>query len=135
MSKNKVQWLDLTSHLWPTLVGLPLTRTIGVYYEIIIKYSELYLTFSTNYSWFMQYMKNDNGESGITQLPLGMNYFYTWGKLIYCVFIFTFGFYLFIQLLNFACSWFKLLFMDYVIMFINPKGRKQLAFYFKRVAM
>jgi hypothetical protein len=34
MSKNKVQWLDLTSHLWPALVGLLMARTIGVHYEI-----------------------------------------------------------------------------------------------------
>jgi hypothetical protein len=27
---------------------------------------------SSNYSWFMQYMKSYNGESDITQLPLGM---------------------------------------------------------------
>jgi hypothetical protein len=34
LSKNKVQWLDLASHLWPTLVGLLLARIIGVHYEI-----------------------------------------------------------------------------------------------------
>jgi hypothetical protein len=28
LSKNKVQWLDLPSHLWPPLVGLPLAKTI-----------------------------------------------------------------------------------------------------------
>jgi len=33
-------------------------------------------------------MKIDNGQSGIIQFPLGMNSFYTWGKLIYCVSIF-----------------------------------------------
>jgi hypothetical protein len=51
---------------------------IGVHYEIIVKYSNPGLTYSSsNYSWFMQYMKSDNGESGITQLPLGMNSSYT----------------------------------------------------------
>jgi len=52
-------------------------------YEIIVKYSNPHLISSSpNYYWFMQYMKNDNGENGITQLPLGMNFSYTWGKLI-----------------------------------------------------
>jgi hypothetical protein len=59
-------------------VGLPLARTIGVHYEIITKHSKPHLSSSSlNYSWFMQYMKNDNGESGIIQLILGMNFFYT----------------------------------------------------------
>jgi hypothetical protein len=49
-------------------------------------------------------MKSDNRESGITQLPLGMNSSYTSGKLIYCVIQLS----LFIQLLSFACSWFGL---------------------------
>jgi hypothetical protein len=59
--------------LWPTLIGLPLAKIIGVHYEIIVQCSKPHLmSSSSNYSWFMQYMKNDNGESGITQLPLGM---------------------------------------------------------------
>jgi hypothetical protein len=38
----------------------------GVHYEIIVEYSKPHLfSFLPNYSWFMQYMKNDNGESGI----------------------------------------------------------------------
>jgi hypothetical protein len=48
LSKNKVEWLDLASHLWPTLVGLLLARTIGVHYEI----SQIFkpqLTFLSNY--------------------------------------------------------------------------------------
>jgi len=61
---------------------------IGVHYEVIVKYSNPRMTsFFLNYSWFMQYMKSDNGESGITQLPLGMNSSYTLGKLIYYVFL------------------------------------------------
>jgi len=82
LSKNKVHWLDPTSHLLPSLVGLSLGRTIGVDYEIIIKYSKHYLISSLNYSWSMQYMKNDNGENDNTQFFLGMNSFYTWDKLI-----------------------------------------------------
>jgi hypothetical protein len=61
---------------------------IGVHYEIIIKHSKPHLfSSSLNYSWFMQYMKSDNMESGIIQLTLGMNSFYTQEKLTYCVFI------------------------------------------------
>ncbi len=80
--KNKGQWLDLATHLWPMVVGL-VVRTIGVHYQIIIKYSKFHLTsFSLNSSWLMQYMKSNNRESDITQLPLGMNSSYTWSKLI-----------------------------------------------------
>jgi hypothetical protein len=39
-------------------------------------------SFSLNSSWLMQYMKSNNRESDITQLPLGMNSSYTWSKLI-----------------------------------------------------
>jgi hypothetical protein len=47
-------------------------------YEIIVKYSKHHLISSSpNFYWFMQYMKSDNGENGITQLPLVMNFFYT----------------------------------------------------------
>jgi hypothetical protein len=35
----------------------------------------------------MQNMKNVNGESGITQLPLSTNFFNTLGKLICYVFV------------------------------------------------
>jgi len=71
--KNKVQWLDLASHLWPTLVGLLLAKTISVHYEInqIFKapidfFVELFLVHAIY----------DNWESGIMQLPLGMYSFY-----------------------------------------------------------
>jgi len=56
LSENKVQWLDLESHLWPTLIGLPLANIINIHYEIIIKYFRSRLiSFSLNYSWSMQY--------------------------------------------------------------------------------
>jgi hypothetical protein len=39
-------------------------REFTVHYEIIGKCSKSYLTSSSlNYSWFMQYIKSDNGES------------------------------------------------------------------------
>jgi len=70
-------------------------------------------------------MKNDNGESGITQLPLGMNSSNTSSKLIYCVFVvLDLPLSLLVQLFNFACSWFGLLFVDIPTMFATLKGRK-----------
>ncbi len=113
MLENNVQWLDLTSYLWPMLLGLPLAKTIGVHYKIIIKYSKACLTsFSPNYSWFMQYSKNDTRENGIIQLPLDMNFFYTLSKLIIVFSLFTLELSSFIQLLSFICSRFGLLFIE-----------------------
>jgi len=64
LPNNKVQWLDLASHLWLALVKLPLVRIVGIHYEIIVKYSKCCLTFfSSNYFLFMQYEDNDNGIS------------------------------------------------------------------------
>ncbi len=72
----------------------------------------------------MQYMKSDNGESGITQLPLGMNSLNTSSKLTYCVFlVLDLPLFLLVQLLNFAYSWFGLLFENYATMFRTLKGR------------
>jgi hypothetical protein len=47
LSKNKVQWLDLASHLWPPLVGSLLAKTIQVYYDFMVKYSKLQLSSSS----------------------------------------------------------------------------------------
>jgi hypothetical protein len=58
-------------------VGLPKATIIGVQYEIIVEYAKSCLISSPNYSWFMQYMKNDNGQSDIIQFLLSMNSFYT----------------------------------------------------------
>jgi len=71
-------------------------------------------------------MKNDNGESGITQLPLGMNSSNTSSRLIYFVFVvLDLPLSLLVQLLHFACSWFGLLFANCVTMFATLKGRKR----------
>jgi hypothetical protein len=75
--QKKVQWLDLASRLGLILIGLPLARTINVHYEIIIKSSKPSLTSSPNYFWFMQYMKNDNGDIDIIQFPSSMIFSYT----------------------------------------------------------
>jgi hypothetical protein len=50
-------------------------------------------------------MKNDNGENGITQLPLSMNSFYTLGKLICCVFVVHPSIIFIYQIINF---WFTI---------------------------
>ncbi len=54
LSKNKVQWLDLPSHLWPPLVGLPLAKMVQVHYDFMVKYPKPCLSSSLkNYSWFL----------------------------------------------------------------------------------
>jgi hypothetical protein len=40
LSKNKVQWLDLPSHLCSPLVGLPLAKTVRIHYDFVVKYSK-----------------------------------------------------------------------------------------------
>jgi hypothetical protein len=73
LSKNKVQWLNLAPWLWLALIGLPFTSTLGMHFEIIAKSFKPCLNSSfPHYSWFMQYMKNNNGDCKRTQLPLGM---------------------------------------------------------------
>jgi hypothetical protein len=58
-----VRQLDLASHLWPMLIGLPLVSVVSIHYEILVKYLKSRLnSFSPNYFWFMQYMENDNGD-------------------------------------------------------------------------
>jgi hypothetical protein len=36
LSKTKVQWLDLTSQLWPVLKGLPFANTLYAHFAIIM---------------------------------------------------------------------------------------------------
>jgi hypothetical protein len=63
LSKNKVQWLDLTSRLWPMLLEFSLAKTVRVHYDCMVKYSKPCLSsFSKNYYWFFKYMHNDNGD-------------------------------------------------------------------------
>ncbi len=47
LSKIKVQWLDLASHLWPPLVGLLLAKTVQVHYDFMVKYSKFQLSLSS----------------------------------------------------------------------------------------
>ncbi len=54
MSKNKVQWFDLPSYLWPPLVGLPLAKMVQVHYDFMVKYSKPRLSaLSKKYSWLL----------------------------------------------------------------------------------
>jgi hypothetical protein len=123
---NKVQWLDLASCLWPTLVELPLVRTINVHYEIIVMYSKPHLTSSSlNYSWFMQYMKNDNGKSGIIQLPkISMNFFDTSANLIYCVFVVGPSIIFTYLIIKFCLQLVQIIVCRLQVMFGALKGRK-----------
>ncbi len=76
LSKNKVQWLDLASHLWPPLVGLILATTIQVHYDFMVKYYKLQLSSSSkNYYWFLKYMGSDNGDVRYLLPFLGIKYF------------------------------------------------------------
>jgi hypothetical protein len=73
LSKIKVQWLDIPSHLWPPLVGLSLAKTIRVHYDFMVKYLKLPLSSSSkNYSWFLQYMYIDNANVHNKQPYLSM---------------------------------------------------------------
>jgi hypothetical protein len=45
LSKNKVQWLDLASCLWPTLKGLPHAKIIYAHFTIIMQFSRLPFSF------------------------------------------------------------------------------------------
>jgi hypothetical protein len=54
LSKNKVQWLDLTSRLWLALIRLPFASTVQMHFQTIIKFFKPHLNLcSSQYSWFM----------------------------------------------------------------------------------
>jgi len=73
---NKVKWLDLALWLWLALIGLPFTSTIQMHFQTIIKFLKPRLnSYSSHYSWFVQYMKSDKVDCRIFQIPLGMFYF------------------------------------------------------------
>jgi hypothetical protein len=70
LSKNKVQWLDFASCLWPLLLELPLVETVHVHYDYMVKYSKPCLSSSSkNYYWFIQHIYNDNGDVRNNQPP------------------------------------------------------------------
>ncbi len=139
LSKNKVQWLDFASRLWPPWVGWLLTKTVQVHYDFMVKYSKPWLSSSLkNYYWFFQYMGSDNGDVRNILPSLGIMYF----ESFYLIFSFYSHFvnhflwhkfytwlYLFIcpcfLVLNFVCSWFRLLFVDYIMSFAALKKRKK----------
>ncbi len=54
LSNNKVQWLDLTSPLWPLLLELPFAKMVQVHYDQMVKYFKPCLSFfSKTYYWFV----------------------------------------------------------------------------------
>jgi hypothetical protein len=55
-SNNKVQWLDLTSRLWPPLVELPLAKIIRVHYDYMVKCYNFCLNFSSKKYYFLSSM-------------------------------------------------------------------------------
>jgi hypothetical protein len=68
--------LDLASWLWLTLIKLPFASSAPIHFETIVKYSKPHLSLSLpHYCWFMQYIKNNKGDCGITQLLLSMIHF------------------------------------------------------------
>jgi hypothetical protein len=68
LPKTKVQWLDLSSCLWPILIGLLMAKMVRVHHDIMQRYSKPCLSSTLqNYSWFLQYMNNDNGDVCNTQ--------------------------------------------------------------------
>ncbi len=75
LSRNKMQLLDLASHLWLALMKLLSTDTIWDHYNILVKYFKPHLNYSSrNYSWLVQYMNYDNGDLVNAQPSLGMHF-------------------------------------------------------------
>jgi hypothetical protein len=132
LSKNNVQWLDLTSSLWPPLVELPWTKMVWIHYDFMVKYSKCCLNFYwKNYYWFLYYMDNDNGNVHNNQPPSGMQlesfHFISFFQVIsynfytlVCVFICPH-----FLVFTFICNWFVPLFVDYATLFVILTRRKQ----------
>jgi hypothetical protein len=72
--KNKVQWLDLASCLWPPSVGLSLAKTVQVHYDFMVKSYKPRLSSSSKIYWFLYYMGNDNGDVHNVLPFLGIKY-------------------------------------------------------------
>jgi len=133
LSKNKVQGLDFAFCLWPP------NWTIQVHYDFMVKYFKTWLSSSSKkYYWFLQYMGSDNGDVRNILPSLGIMYFKSFYFIIsfYSYFVnhflwhnFYTWLYLFIcsclLVLTFVCSWIKLLFANYKMLFVALKGRKK----------
>jgi hypothetical protein len=126
-----VQWLDLASCLWPPLVKLPLANTFQDHYDIMVKCSKPHLSSSLrNYYWFLQYMNNDNGDDHNNQPPLGMHFksFHFFFFIFQVIFqVITFIDCIYFLVLTFVCSWFGLLFTNYMMLFIAKREKMMLA--------
>jgi hypothetical protein len=120
-----VQWLDLTSHLWPPLLEFPLIKTFQVHYDHMVKYFKpCFNSFSKNYYWFVQYIDNDNGDVHINQPSLGMEFKSFHFASYFFVITFLSWYFGSLLILTFVYSWFRLLFANYMTMFATFKGRK-----------
>ncbi len=119
--------MDLAFWLWLALIKFPFMRMVRNHYDFMLKYSKPYLSsFSWNYSWFMQYMNNDNGDLLNARPPLGMH---SESFHLILVYIFYVSYYIIVWFHFFAlsfvysCLWF--LFTNYVMTLVALKRRKQ----------
>jgi hypothetical protein len=72
LSKNKMQWSNLASRLWPRLKGLPFAKTIYTHFIVIMQFSKLpFNPQYSSYSWFKQFEGSLIKDLAILQLPLG----------------------------------------------------------------
>jgi hypothetical protein len=124
--RNKVQLLDLIFWFWPKLIKLTFTMMVQDCCDFVLKYFKPCLSFSWNYSWFMQYMNSDNGDFFNVRLPLGMH-FESFHLIL--VYIFDVNYYViiwfFFFVLSFVCSCLWFLFTNYMMAFTALKGKKQ----------
>jgi hypothetical protein len=72
LSKNKVQWLDLASWLWPPLKGFPFAKMSYAHFAINMQFLKSSLNSQYPfYSWFKQFERSLGENMVILQLPLG----------------------------------------------------------------
>jgi hypothetical protein len=108
------------------MVSIDFINIVGIHFEIITKYSKPCLNSSSpHYSSFMQYMKSNNMHYKITQLPLPRHdplwtFSSFWNLFVWFHPICSYR----IHVSSFVYSWFKVLFVNNMIMFVVLKGRK-----------
>jgi hypothetical protein len=72
LSNNKVQWLDLASHLWLPLKGLPCAKMVYAHFIVIMQFLRPpFNSRYSSYSCFKQFEGSLNEDLAISQLPLG----------------------------------------------------------------
>jgi hypothetical protein len=45
LSRNKIQWLDLASRLWPFLKGFPFAKMVDTHFIVIMQFLKLLFNF------------------------------------------------------------------------------------------